>query len=424
MSPSIWRIGQLLNSVQSTFVGLLRIWSIPIVLMLSVATGYNTFYGMTHFILPWISLIVTIAVQSIIVITTLELASIHWKANLPRYLMTLLSLAVALTVSISFGYFRFYEFSERDNIRIQRHKSFEEDIARYVDAVARLKGEMVAKQKQRAEEAANEANQAYLGIHPAMLGKDYRAQAGKVGKGPFWSLYNEAQQREQGQLARLEREITDLDQQMTDLRSGLKEFSFHMSEPAAYDKVVMSFGRLQSQVENLAAVAGVPPVKAPVLASFAQIASGILPTFEMWNNVSWFALACAAMMDFFVVVLSYRLEFTAPGPLTEEEKELAYLGLRQFANFAINQNDELEFRIERTELERARGRSDWTRMFAVAFLLNRGYLRKISAKTVEFAPNLYPVISERLQARTDAAAQSPQTDDATLKQLVEKRIDG
>jgi hypothetical protein len=35
-------------------------------------------------------------------------------------------------------------------------------------------------------------------------------------------------------------------------------------------------------------------------------------------------------------------------------------------------------------------------MFAVAFLLNRGYLRKISDKTVEFAPNLYPIIAKRL----------------------------
>ena len=35
-------------------------------------------------------------------------------------------------------------------------------------------------------------------------------------------------------------------------------------------------------------------------------------------------------------------------------------------------------------------------MFAVALLLNRGYLRKISDKTVEFAPNLYPIIARRL----------------------------
>jgi hypothetical protein len=119
----------------------------------------------------------------------------------------------------------------------------------------------------------------------------------------------------------------------------------------------------------------------------------------MWEDISWFALACASMVDFFVLVLSYRLEFTAPGPLTEEEKDLAYQGLRQFGEFTINKNDELEFVIERTELERARRFSDWPRMFAVAFLLNRGYLRKMSDRSVEFAPNLYPLIAERMSAR-------------------------
>ena len=422
MTPSIWRIGQLLNSVQSTFVGVLRIWSIPIVLMLSVATGYNTFFGMSHFITPWISLIVTVAVQSIIVITTLELASIHWKANFPRYLMTFISLLVALSVSVSFGYFRFYEFSQRDNIQIERHKQFEGEITRYIDAVAALKGEMVVKQRQRADDAAREANQAYLGIHPAMASKDY-VQSHKVGKGAFWSLYNEAQQREQTQLEKLEKSFAELDRHMTELRTSQKEFSFHMTEASAYEKVVLSLGQLQAQAENLAASYATPPPKAPALAPFAQVTSSILPTFDMWNNVSWFALACAAMMDFFVVVLSYRLEFSAPGPLTEEEKELAYLGLRQFGNFTINSNDELEFQIERSELERARRVPDWTRMFAVAFLLNRGYLRKISEKKVEFAPNLYPVIAGRMQARTDAAAAQADGEDA-LKRLMEQKTHG
>ncbi len=419
MTSSVWRIGQLLNSVQSTFVGLLRIWSIPIVLMLSIASGYTTYSGMSYFITPWIALIVTVAVQSIVVIATLELAGIHWKANLPRYLSTLLALLVALAVSVSFSYFKFYEFSQHDNILIARHQRFGEDVAHYIDAVARLKGEMIAKQQQRADDAAREANQAYLGIHPSISPE----RAGKVGKGPFWSLYHEAQQREQDRLGKLEQAFPELDRQMLDLRSSLKEFSFRMTEAPAYEKVISSFGQLQAQAENLAAAYGVLPPKAPLLAPFAQLTRSMTPTFDMWNDISWFALACAAMVDFFTVILSYRLEFTAPGPLTEEEKELAYLGLRQFANFTINQNDELEFQIERTELERARRTPDWSRMFAVAFLLNRGYLRKISEKKVEFAPNLYPVISERMRARSDAGRPA-NADEETLKKLVEKKIHG
>ena len=100
MTATTWRIGAWLNAIQSTFVGLLRVWSVPIVLMLSLASGYTTYYGLSFFIVDWIALIVTIAVQSIIVISTLELASIHWRANPSRYLAVLVSLLVALVESV------------------------------------------------------------------------------------------------------------------------------------------------------------------------------------------------------------------------------------------------------------------------------------------------------------------------------------
>jgi hypothetical protein len=38
-------VGYLINRIQTLFVGMLRIWTIPIVLMLSVASGFTTFYG-------------------------------------------------------------------------------------------------------------------------------------------------------------------------------------------------------------------------------------------------------------------------------------------------------------------------------------------------------------------------------------------
>jgi hypothetical protein len=55
--------------------------------------------------------------------------------------------------------------------------------------------------------------------------------------------------------------------------------------------------------------------------------------------------------------------------------------------------------IEKTEIERAKRYSDWSRMFAVGLLLSRGFLRKIDDRTVEFAPNLYPLIAEKMGDR-------------------------
>jgi hypothetical protein len=120
-------------------------------------------------------------------------------------------------------------------------------------------------------------------------------------------------------------------------------------------------------------------------------------------------------VDFFTFLLSYRMEFTAPGPLNEDEQELMFECLKQFTEFRINENDELEMVIEKTDLERARRYSDLSRMFAVGFLLSRGFLRKIDSRSVEFAPNLYPLIAEKMSKRLKALklgteAQQPVTD--------------
>ncbi|MBT5967284.1 MAG: hypothetical protein HOG60_08325, partial [Gammaproteobacteria bacterium] len=99
------------------------------------------------------------------------------------------------------------------------------------------------------------------------------------------------------------------------------------------------------------------------------------------------------------VLLSYRLELTAPGPLTQDEEELVFECLRQFTQFRINENDELEMNIEKSNIEKARRYSDWSRMFAVGLLLSRGFLRKIDKNTVEFAPNLYPLMAAKMGDR-------------------------
>jgi len=62
--------------------------------------------------------------------------------------------------------------------------------------------------------------------------------------------------------------------------------------------------------------------------------------------------------------------------------------------------------IEKTELEKARHYSDWSRMFAVGLLLNRGFLRKIDHKTVEFSPNLYPLIAEKMSDKINQLKQA------------------
>ena len=132
-------LGSFLNSIQTLFVGTLRVWSIPIVLMLSVTAGFTTYYGLSHFIIPWIALAITIATQSIIVICSLEIAGLHWKANRLRYLSVLLSLLVAMTASITFSYFRFYETSQSENIKIGRINHVRKEVNDYLAQILAIK---------------------------------------------------------------------------------------------------------------------------------------------------------------------------------------------------------------------------------------------------------------------------------------------
>jgi len=383
-------LAKLINRVQTVFVGMLRIWSIPIVLLLSLASGFTTFYGLSHFILPWIALIITVAIQSIIVICSLEIAGIHWKANRFRYLTILLSLLISLAASISFSYFKFYEISEKDTIHIRRLNKIQQEVNAYLSEITDTKNIILEQHREALAKSSEEVSQAFFGTHPEILPRYKHV----VGQGPFWRRYNELHQNKKSENQQLVEEFANLDNKVLALQGHLSQLDVAGDKEAIYQKILAHLQAVQVGFNRLTASEGFKTPRAPLLMSYQQFVQGVKPSFSMWSGFSMFAFVCAAMVDFFTVLLSYRLEFTAPGPLTDHEESLIFECLRQFSEFRINENDELEMVIEKTELERARHYSDWSRMFAVGLLLSRGFLRKIDDRTVEFAPNLYPLIAE------------------------------
>ena len=194
----------------------------------------------------------------------------------------------------------------------------------------------------------------------------------------------------------LDQEFSELDKIIQKLQGSLSDLDVAKDMETSYYNVLSNYQEVQLQVGQLSSSIGLGLPDAPLLMTYKQFTEDVKPSVSMWNGFSLFAFVCAAMVDFFTVLLSYRLEFTAPGPLTEEEELLVFECLRQFSEFTINENDELQMVIEKTEIEKARRYSDWSRMFAVGLLLNRGFLRKIDHRTVEFAPNLYPLIAEKM----------------------------
>ena len=391
-------LGYVINQIQTLFVSMLRIWTIPIVLMLSVCSGFTTFYGMSHFITPWIALIITIAIQSIIVICSLELAGIHWQANRMRYFSVLASLAIALGASVTFSYFQFYEISEKESLHISRLNDVRHQVKDYLDKVLLVKAEVAQKQKQELEKASTDATQAYFGTH-TLIAEGYKNQ---VGEGPFWRHYNQIYQEKKQLAQQQELLFAQLDKQIAEMQGNLNGLDMASNLEQAYAAFLKSFHETQLTVNQLSSSVGLGLPEAPLIMTYKQFVEDVKPSFAMWQGFSWFAFICAAMVDFFTVLLSYRLEFSAPGPLTAQEEELVFECLKQFSQFRINANDELEMIIEKTELEKARRYSDWGRMFVVGLLLNRGFLRKIDHRTVEFSPNLYPLIAEKMHDKIAA----------------------
>jgi hypothetical protein len=221
-----------------------------------------------------------------------------------------------------------------------------------------------------------------------------------VGEGPFWKHFNQRYQAKKAQFDQLDKEFHVLDEHIRTLQTSLNHLTVDTENN--FQRAIAGLQEVQLKFNQLATNAGHTVPQAPILMTYTQFVQGVTPSFAMWNDFSLFAFACAAMVDFFTFLLSYRLESTAPGPLSEQEQELAFECLRQFSDFRINENDELEMVIEKTDIERARRYSDWSRMFAVGFLLSRGFLRKIDDKSVEFAPNLYPLVAERMSAQLRA----------------------
>ena len=349
---------------------------------------------MSHFIIPWIALVITIAIQSIIVICSLELAGIHWRANRFRYLSVLLSLIISLAASISFSYFKFYEVSERETIQNNRLIEVRQQVEDYINSIVSLKTEIFEQKRAELELASKEVSAAYFGTHPE-ISINYKNQ---VGQGPFWKRFNELYQNKREENKRLEETFILLNEGIRKVQSNLNYLGFVQSTAMEkrYQSVQASLQAVQLNFHQIAFQVGHEIPQAPVLMTYGEYTQGVKPSFAMWGGLSVFALVCAAMVDFFTVLLSYRLEFKAPAPLSEQEEDLVFQCIREFNEFRINENDELEMIIEKSPIEKARRYSDWSRMFAVGFLLSRGFLRKIDRRTVEFAPNLYPLIADRL----------------------------
>ena len=276
-------LGKVLNGIQRGFVGIMRAWTIPIVLLLSFASGYTTFHGMMQFITDWIALIITVAVQSIIVIASYELAGSRWKANRVRFSFLLLSLIIAVCVSVSFSYFKFYQISETETIQGKQITGFKKEIGAYLTSILEMKSSILSHQKDKTNAAGAEARSAYLGQHPTQVSK-FRNQ---VGEGPFYRQFNKVYQRELKQLGKLENSFEQLSKQIIQLRTTVNQLETPL-EVSPYQAIVSRFQTVQSSFEHIASDSGANIPTAPTMLPYSRFSQSVKPSFSMWGILPGF----------------------------------------------------------------------------------------------------------------------------------------
>ena len=79
-----------------------------LIVLLSAASGWTTWKGLQLFIDWPIALVLTAAVQTILVIAAYQLSKMYVAASARRYLAVGFGLVAAFCVSVFFSYFTFY----------------------------------------------------------------------------------------------------------------------------------------------------------------------------------------------------------------------------------------------------------------------------------------------------------------------------
>ena len=154
------QFNQWLRNFGEGFVNLLRIFRIPLVLSLVIASGYTTYLGMVNFIDTFIALTVTVAVQIIIVLSSYELAKSNFKIQKGRFIGFLISLLLGLIVSANFTYITFFNNSNSQKVKKEEFEKLDTMLWEYRQKVNSKKSELIAelnnaineKKKERDEE--------------------------------------------------------------------------------------------------------------------------------------------------------------------------------------------------------------------------------------------------------------------------------
>lgn len=80
------KFNHFLHKSYITFINIIHVLTIPIIISLAIASGFTTLMGMRLYINYWIALIITIAVQIIIILSAFQLSNTYFQAHKIRFI--------------------------------------------------------------------------------------------------------------------------------------------------------------------------------------------------------------------------------------------------------------------------------------------------------------------------------------------------
>ncbi|MDQ1318481.1 MAG: hypothetical protein QG588_2143 [Candidatus Poribacteria bacterium] len=380
------RTNTFLQSLKITFTNVLHTSIILIVVALGIASGYTTFKGMTLFINDWVALIVTIAVQFIIIISSYELSTTYFQAHKLRFIGLLIALIIGLIVSINFSYIMFYERSQANNEKVEKFEKMAYEMKNYLSEVKTVKGVVIDMEMEIIRKIEERRRRAVDGT---LEGLPPRQRV--FGEGTATHIVDHELDQEKSRLQKIKDEFN-----MFEGTEKIFHNNWRMEElddPNHYATTKHQFNQLTYLADNILSNNGKKPIPHPEIMPWEDFIRSN-PPYAFLINLS---LILAIIIDVLTFIFSSCLQLQSAGGLSGRQKGMACLGFQEFFQFDLNSHDQLQIELNKTALEEDQGYNDGFRKLVIALLLNRGYLRRVNKDYVEFTPRLYDIILEQIE---------------------------
>lgn len=376
------KLNQFLQDIHLTFLNFLRLSTILIIPALSIASGYTTFNGMRYYINAWIALIITVSVQIIIVVAAYELSTTYFRAHKLRFIGMAFSFIIGFTVSTHFSYIMFYNKSQAFEERTRKFKQIDSVINNYIVDVKKSQGIKLNNLSKEIKLLDNLRLRAELGT---LSNVPIKFQV--PGVGPVTKAYLKQIQAKKNELKSVEVGFSSF---IKETDSFLVHFSLGINQDEIkYNAMRDSFIRLANHAEKI--ILGEDIVAKPTIPLWEDFSKSN-PPHAFLTDLS---LYLAFIIDILAFIFSMRLKILPTGKLTDEDIDIFYQVMPEFRDVGLNSHDQLQIGIERTREEIKAGIIDIDRKYAIASMLNKGYMRRVGKAYVEFTQKLYDIVAKK-----------------------------